>query len=53
MPGFTQVYPNYTSGTNFVNFTDPIRIYAINNYTGGAPGVPPKPSWIVNNDIMP
>ena len=53
MPGFTQVYPSYTNGTNFINFTDPVRIYSVNNYTGGAPGVPPKPSWIVNNDIMP
>ncbi len=53
MPGFKQVYPAYSSGTNFVNFTDPIRIYEIANYTGTYPKIPQKPSWITNNDIMP
>ncbi len=53
LPGFKQVYPNYTAGTNFVNFTNPIRIYEVVNYTGGLPPVPPKPSWITNNDVMP
>ncbi|MDE1866009.1 MAG: hypothetical protein KGH94_05230 [Candidatus Micrarchaeota archaeon] len=53
LPGFRQVYPNYTTGTNFVNFTNPIRIYELVNYTGGLPPVPPKPSWIANNDVMP
>jgi asparagine N-glycosylation enzyme membrane subunit Stt3 len=53
LPGFKQVYPNYTAGTNFVNFTDPIRIYEVVNYTGGSVTVPQKPSWINNNDTMP
>jgi hypothetical protein len=53
LPGLKQVYPNYTKGTNFVNFTNPIRIYEVVNYTGGLPPVPPKPSWITNNDVMP
>ena len=53
LPGFRQVYPNYTAGINFVNFTQPVRIYELVNYTGGLPPVPPKPSWITNNDVMP
>ncbi len=54
MPGFKQVYPNNASvGTNFVNFTDPIRIYEVINYTGTYPQVPKEPSWITTNDIMP
>ena len=53
LPGFRQVYPNYTAGTNFVNFTQSIRIYEVVNYTGGLPPVPAKPSWITNNDVMP
>jgi hypothetical protein len=53
LPGFRQVYPNVTAGTNFVNFTDPIRIYQVLNYTGGAPAVPSKQPWITNNDVMP
>ena len=40
LPGFKQVYPNYTAGTNFVNFTDPVRIYEVVNYTGGTSGGP-------------
>jgi hypothetical protein len=53
LPGFKQVYPNYTAGTNYVNFTQAIRIYELVNYTGGLPPIPPKPSWITNNDVMP
>ena len=29
------------------------RLAALNNFTGTLPEVPPKPSWITNNDIMP
>jgi asparagine N-glycosylation enzyme membrane subunit Stt3 len=58
LPGFKQVYPvaNATSngtGINYINGTYPVRIYELVNYTGGSPQVPPKPSWINNNDIMP
>jgi hypothetical protein len=53
LPGFKQVYPNYTAGTNLVNFTQSVRIYEVANYTGGTPEVPTKPSWITNNDVMP
>ena len=55
LPGFTEVYPsNSTPGTiNYINGTYPIRIYEVNNYTGGNAPVPPKDPWITNNDIMP
>ncbi len=53
LPGFTQVYPDNGTGVNFVNGTYPIRIYALNNFTGTLPGVPQKPSWIQNNYTMP
>jgi hypothetical protein len=53
LPGFTQVYPANSPGINYINVTDQIRIYAVNNYTGGLPEVPPKPAWIHNNCTMP
>jgi asparagine N-glycosylation enzyme membrane subunit Stt3 len=53
LPGFQQVYPSNAAGVNFVNGTYPIRIFRLVNYTGGLPPVPPKPSWIHNNDTMP
>ncbi len=53
LPGFRQVYPSHAAGTNFVNFSQAVRIYEVVNYTGGAPQVPPKPAWITNNDVMP
>jgi hypothetical protein len=53
LPGFKQVYPQNATGVNFVNGTYPIRIYALNNFTGQLPIVPPKPSWIQNNYTMP
>jgi asparagine N-glycosylation enzyme membrane subunit Stt3 len=53
LPGFTQVYPKYINGTNFVNFTQQIRIYEVDNYTGGLPPVPQKASWVHNNNTMP
>ncbi len=34
LPGFKQVYPDYINGTNYVNYTQPIRIYQLLNYTG-------------------
>jgi asparagine N-glycosylation enzyme membrane subunit Stt3 len=54
LPGFTEVYPqNNQSGVNFINYTDPVRIYKLNNYTGGLPPSTPKPSWIKNNYSIP
>ncbi len=53
LPGFTQVYPANATGINFVNGTYPVRIFALNNFTGALPPVPPKPSWIVNNYTIP
>ncbi len=54
LPGFRQVYPvSNSTGINFVNGTYPVRIYELLNYTGGLPPVPPKPSWVSNNDTMP
>ena len=56
LPGFTQVYPNVTNatGTNLINYTENIRIYKLDNYTGGSPKIiPSKPSYINNNLTMP
>ncbi len=53
LPGFTRVYPSNFTGINYVNSTNPIVIFSINNYTGGNPYVVPKPSWINNNYTMP
>ena len=53
LPGFTQVYPSNATGINYINGTYPVRIFSVNNYTGGSAPVPPKPAWIHNNDTMP
>jgi len=53
LPGFTQVYPANATGINFVNGTYPIRIFALDNFTGTLPAVPQKPSWVHNNYTMP
>jgi hypothetical protein len=54
LSGFTQVYPaTNATGINMVNGTYPVRIFALNNYTGGLPPVPPKPAWVHNNYTMP
>ena len=54
LPGFTQVYPaTNATGINLVNGSYPIRIFALNNYTGGLPPVPTKPEWVHNNYTMP
>ena len=54
LPGFTEVYPEGNqSGVNFINYTYPVRIYKLNNYTGGLPPATPKPSWISNNYSIP
>ena len=53
LSGFTQVYPNNATGINYVNGIYPIRIFALDNYTGGTPSVPVKPSWVHNNYTLP
>ncbi len=53
LPGFTQVYPSASNGINFVNGTYPVRIYALDNFTGQLPPKTPKPSYIANNFTMP
>ncbi len=53
MDGFTQVYPENGTGVNYINGTYPIRIFAVDNYTGTLPPVPSKPSYIHNNYTMP
>jgi len=53
MSGFKQVYPSNSTGVNFINGTYAVRIFKLINYTGGLPPVPPKASWIHNNDTMP
>jgi asparagine N-glycosylation enzyme membrane subunit Stt3 len=52
--GFTLVYPsNFTGGVNYINSTNEIMIYKLNNFTGSLPNVTPKASWIHNNLTMP
>lgn len=53
LQGFTQVYPANATGVNLVNGTYPVRIFALDNYTGGLPPVPAKPAWVHNNHTMP
>ncbi len=54
LPGMHLVYPlNDTSGVNFVNSTNPIRIFELDNFTGQLPQVPQKPSYVHNNYTMP
>lgn len=53
LPGFTQVYPTVAPGINFINGTYAVRIFALNNFTGQLPEVPPKPPWVQNNYTMP
>ncbi|MCL4383542.1 MAG: hypothetical protein M1168_03680 [Candidatus Marsarchaeota archaeon] len=54
--GFTQVWPNSsinTSGINLINYTLPLRILELNNFTGTLPNTPIKPFWVHNNLSMP
>jgi asparagine N-glycosylation enzyme membrane subunit Stt3 len=53
LPGFTQVYPANAPGINFINGTYGVRIFALNNFTGSLPLVPPKPSYEHNNYTIP
>ena len=55
LPGFHQVY-SYISdskGTNLVNYTDPLKAFELNNFTGKLPPQVPKPSYVHNNYTMP
>ena len=53
LPGFTQVYPSNATGINYVNGTYPIRIFALDNFTGKLPPVVQKPAWVHNNFTLP
>ncbi len=53
LPGFHLVYPSNSTGINYVNSSAPLRIFALNNFTGSLPAVPPKPSYVHNNYTMP
>jgi len=53
LPGFTLVYPTNFTGMNYVNKSNAVMIYALNNYTGGLPPVTPKPPWVSNNYTIP
>ena len=53
LPGFTQVYPENATGVNFVNGTYSVRIFKLDNYTGGNVSVPQKPAYVHNNYTMP
>ncbi len=55
LKGFTQVYPSDAAaiGTNFVNYTYPLRIYSLNNYTGGNAPITSKPPYIKNKYVIP
>ncbi|MEM3841217.1 MAG: hypothetical protein QXN59_00780, partial [Candidatus Micrarchaeaceae archaeon] len=53
LPGFSQVYPSNATGINYINGTYPIRIFALNNFTGSLPPAVPKPSYVHNSYQMP
>ncbi len=53
LQGLTLVYPSNFSGINYMNGTNPIMIYQLNNYTGTQPYVVPKPKGIGNNYTIP
>lgn len=53
LPGFSLAYPSSFNGINYVNFTAPVVMYQLNNYTGPNPYVTPKPAWVQNNFTMP
>ncbi len=50
---FTLVYPSNFTGINFVNSTNSVMIFKLNNYTATLPAETPKPSWISNNYLIP
>jgi len=54
LSGFTEVYPEHnTTGINMINFTAPVRIFKLNNFTGSLPKILQKPPYVHNNYTMP
>jgi hypothetical protein len=53
LSGFQLIYPNNSSGINYVNVTNPIRIFKLINYTGGNPPLVKKLPWVQNNYTYP
>ncbi len=53
LKGFTRVYPSNFTGINYINSTNQIMIFSLNNYTGGNAPNTPKMSYIHNNYTMP
>ncbi|MDE1822744.1 MAG: hypothetical protein KGH50_00265 [Candidatus Micrarchaeota archaeon] len=53
LPGLTLVYPGNVAGVNYINSTNKIMIFQIDNYTGSLPALNTKPPWISNNYTMP
>ncbi len=51
--GFTLAYPSNFTGMNYINSTNEIMIYKLNNFTGSLPNVTQKASWVNNNYTMP
>jgi len=54
LAGFTEVYPEHNvTGINMVNFTAPVRIFRLDNFTGSLPKILQKPPYVYNNYTMP
>jgi asparagine N-glycosylation enzyme membrane subunit Stt3 len=53
LDGFHLVYPSSFSGINYLNSTNQVMIFALNNYSGTLPYVAPKPAWVNNTYEMP
>ena len=53
LPGFNQPYPSNATGINYINGTYPIRIFALNNFTGSLPPSIAKPPYVKNDYQMP
>jgi asparagine N-glycosylation enzyme membrane subunit Stt3 len=53
LKGYTLAYPSNFSGINYINSTNPVMIFRLDNYSGGIPPHTPKPSWINNNFTVP
>ncbi len=50
---FTLAYPSSFNGINYINFTAPVVIFKLNNYTASLPAHTPKPGWVSNNYTIP
>jgi hypothetical protein len=51
--GFRLAYPSNFTGINYVNSTNRVVIFQLDNYTGGNPPHISKPAWARNNYSMP